>query len=66
MIHFHFDNTKKEQHFRIALFAPLNINLSNQLVESFKKIYELKGFIDIDSNTASLINKKETSTSVYV
>ena len=39
MIHFHFDNTKKEQHFRIALFAPESIDFSNQFGEDLKKLY---------------------------
>ena len=40
-IRVHFDNIKKEQHFRIALFAPESIEFSNLFKRDLEKLHYL-------------------------
>jgi len=46
-IRFHFDNIKKEQHFRIALFAPESIEFSNRFKDDLAKLYHLNEICEI-------------------
>jgi hypothetical protein len=38
-------------------YAPLSINLSNQLVADLKKIYDLKAFINVPKLNTSIVHK---------
>ena len=47
-IRFHFDNIKKEQHFRIALFAPESIEFSNLFKRDLERLYNFYiGFVEV-------------------
>ena len=43
-IRVHFDNIKKEQNFRIALFAPESIEFSNLFKRDLERLYNLGEF----------------------
>ncbi len=42
------DNKKGDRNVALCSFAPPSVLFSNQFIEDLNKIYELKGFIDVN------------------